>query len=67
MKRYIAFLLAFCMLLTSFPVRSVEASGAKEVPQGVVFDTSEADLKIGFAGAESSEAQRDWMLSLIHI
>lgn len=64
MKRHLALLLAFCMLLTSFPVRSVEASGAKEVPQGVVFDTSEADFKIGFSGAELSEAQSDWMRSI---
>ena len=64
MKRHIALLLAFCMLLTSFPVRSVHANGAKEVPQGIVFDTSAGALKIGFAGAEPSQAQRDWMQSI---
>ena len=64
MKRHLALLLAFCMLLTSFPVRSVEANGTKEVPQGVIFDTSEADLKIGFGDAELSEAQSDWMRSI---
>ena len=64
MKRPIALLLAFCMLLTSFPVRSVHANGAKEVPQGIVFDTSEGALKIGFAGDEPVEAQSDWMRSV---
>lgn len=67
MKRHLALLLAFCMLLTSFPVRSVEANGAKEVPQGIVFDTSEGDLKIGFSGAELSDEQRDWMHSITSI
>ena len=55
MKRHIALLLAFCMLLTSFPVSSVHANGAKEVPQGIVFDTSEGALKIGFSGGEPGE------------
>ena len=67
MKRPIALLLAFCMLLTSFPVRSVHANGAKEVPQGIVFDTSEGALKIGFAGSEPGEAQSDWMRSITSI
>ena len=67
MKRHLALLLAFCMLLTSFPVRSVEANGAKEVPQGIVFDTSEGDLKIGFSGAELSDEQSDWMHSITSI
>ncbi len=64
MKRPIALLLAFCMLLTSFPIGRVHANGAKEVPQGIVFDTSEGALKIGFAGAEPGEAQSDWMRSI---
>lgn len=67
MKRHLALLLAFCMLLTSFPVRSVEANGAKEVPKNVVFDTSEGDLKIGFSGAELSDEQSDWMHSVTSI
>ena len=64
MKRHIALLLAFCMLLTSFPVSSVHANGAKEVPQGIVFDTSEGALKIGFSGGEPGEAQSNWMRSV---
>lgn len=64
MKRPIALLLAFCMLLTSFSIGRVHANGAKEVPQGIVFDTSEGALKIGFAGAEPGEAQSDWMRSV---
>lgn len=64
MKRPIALLLALCMLLTSFPVRSVHANGAKEVPQGIVFDTSEGDLKIGFGDGKPSQAQSDWMQSI---
>lgn len=67
MKRHLALLLAFCMLLTSFPVRSVEANGAKEVPQGIVFDTSEGDLKIGFSGGKLSDEQSDWMHSITTI
>lgn len=67
MKRPIALLLALCMLLTSFPVRSVHANGAKEVPQGIVFDTSEGDLKIGFGDGEPGEAQSDWMRSITSI
>ena len=64
MKRHIALLLAFCMLLTSVPVRSVHANGAKEVPQGIVFDTTEGNLKIGFAGGKPSQEQSDWMRSI---
>lgn len=67
MKRHLALLLAFCMLLTSFPVRSVEAGGAKEVPQGVVFNTSEGDLKIGFSDGKLSEAQSAWLHSVTSI
>ena len=67
MKRPIALLLALCMLLTSFPVRGVHANGAKEVPQGIVFDTSEGDLKIGFGDGEPGEAQSDWMRSITSI
>ena len=67
MKRHLALLLALCMLLTSFPIGSVHANGAKEIPQGIVFDTSEGDLKIGFSGAELSDEQSDWMHSITSI
>ena len=67
MKRYLALLTAFCILLSYLPGGKVYANGPKEVPQGIVFDTSEGDLKIGFSDTELSEEQSDWMHSVTSI
>lgn len=61
MKRHIALLLAFCMLLTSFPIGRVHANGQKEVPKGIVFDLSSGELEIKFENSELTEQQRQWM------
>lgn len=67
MKRHLALLLAFCMLLTSFPIRSVYADGQKDVPSGIVFDTASGDLEIGFSDVNPNAEQSDWMRSITSI
>ncbi|WP_068457145.1 S-layer homology domain-containing protein [Aedoeadaptatus pacaensis] len=67
MKRHIALLLAFCMLLTSFPVRSVQAAGEKKVPQGIILDISSGSLKIGFGREDLTTEENDWLQGIEHI
>ena len=61
MKRHLALLLAFCLLITSIPFRNTYANGQKEVPQGIDFDFSSGDLEIKFENNEPTEEQEQWM------
>ena len=67
MKRHLALLLAFCLLITSIPFRNTYANGQKEVPQGIVFDFSSEDLEIKFKNNKLTEEQEQWMENIISI
>lgn len=67
MKRHLALLLAFCLLISSIPFRNTYANGQKEVPQGIVFDFSTGDLEIKFKNNEPTEEQKQWMENISSI
>lgn len=62
MKRFIATLLTFCMLLSMLPILPAQAGNPLlEPPSDVVFDLGSGELEIGFGGRSLTTSQKDWL------